>query len=401
MISDVHQTSRRAGTYVDQPTGYKAFIPTKLPPNPSVQMDDEMWTLLSNADRALGRLDGSTEALPNPDLFVLMYVRKEAVLSAQIEGTQASLAEVLELEAKVLDAAKPSDAVEVVNYIDAMNHGLSRLSELPVSLRLIREIHSRVIDSTRGAEKSPGEFRTSQNWIGASSSNLNTAKFVPPPFQDMQIALGELEAFIHDEAPTPSLIKVGLAHAQFETIHPFLDGNGRVGRLLITFLLCEKGILQRPLLYLSYYFKQHRSEYYDHLQAVRDGGDWEGWLKFFLRGVHQVAQEATQTARSIVKLREHHRDLILKQGGRSAGTMMRFLDQLFDHPIVTVGLVEKLVGIKFPNANNLVKAFTSMGILEEISGRERGRVFLYGSYFRLFHDEEITLTESEVSESLS
>ncbi|RYG29163.1 Fic family protein [bacterium] len=363
-------------------------------------MDDEMWTLLSNADRALGRLDGSTEALPNPDLFVLMYVRKEAVLSAQIEGTQASLAEVLELEAQVLDATKPSDALEVVNYIDAMNHGLGRLKDLPVSLRLIREIHGRVIDSTRGAEKNPGEFRTSQNWIGASSSNLKTAKFIPPPPHEMQAALGDLERFVHDETPMPSLLKVGLVHAQFETIHPFLDGNGRVGRLLITFRLCERRILQRPLLYLSYYFKQHRTEYYDRLQSVRDHGDWEGWLKFFLRGVYEVAQEATETARYIVNLRERHRQLIVDQGGRSAGTMMRLLDQLFDHPVVTVSLVERLVGIKFPNANNLVKSFVSMGLLEEISGRERKRVFLYGEYFRLFHDQEVELSEEDIVESL-
>jgi len=392
----MRQTSRRAGTYVSQPTGYRAFIPAPLPPDPELRMDDEMWTLLSDADRALGRLDGSTEVLPNPDLFVLMYVRKEAVLSAQIEGTQASLAEVLELEAQVLDASRPSDAVEVVNYIDAMNHGLTRLEELPVSLRLVREIHARVLDASRGSEKSPGEFRTSQNWIGASSSILNTAKFIPPPPHEMREALGDLEKFIHDEEPMPALIRVGLAHAQFETIHPFLDGNGRVGRLLITFLLCEQRALKRPLLYLSHYFKANRDAYYDRLQAVRDDGDWESWLKFFLRGVAEVAQEATETARAIVNLREKHRQIIMDAGGRSTGTMMRFLDQLFDHPIVTVALVERQVGIKFTNANKLVKAFETLGILEEISGRTRGRVFLYRDYFDLFHDEEIALTAADI-----
>ncbi len=363
-------------------------------------MDDEKWMLLSQADRALGRLDGSTDSLPNPDLFVVMYVRKEAVLSSQIEGTQASLAEVLELEAQVLDATRPSDASEVVNYVQAMSHGLARLSDLPVSLRLIREIHEKVLADTRGAEKGPGEFRTTQNWIGASSSNLNSARYIPPPPYEMTAALGDLEKFIHDSAPMPSLIKVGIAHAQFETIHPFLDGNGRVGRLLITFLLCEQGILQRPLLYLSYYFKQHRTEYYDRLQAVRDNGDWEAWLKFFLRGVREVAQEATQTARSIVSLRERHRELISGKGVRSAANLMRLLDRLFDHPIITVGLVERLIGIRFTNANKLVKSLVDLGLLREISGRERGRVFVYHDYFRLFDDEEVALSESEVADSL-
>jgi len=216
----------------------------------------------------------------------------------------------------------------------------------------------------------------------------------------MMAALGDLENCIHDTAPMPSLVKVGIAHAQFETIHPFLDGNGRVGRLLITFLLCEQGILQRPLLYLSYYFKQHRTEYYDRLQSVRDQGDWEGWLKFFLRGVHEVAQEATQTARSIVNLREGHRKLIAEKGGRTAGNMMRLLDRLYDHPIVTVNLVEKIVGIKFPNANNLTKSFVELGLLNEISGKDRGRVFLYQDYFRLFQDQEAALSESEVAAPL-
>ncbi len=288
-VVDVANSKDRAGQYIQQPTGYKAFIPSDLPPNPSVGMDPEMWDLLSRADRALGRLDGSTEILPNPDLFVFMYVRKEAVLSSQIEGTQASLMDVLEFEAQAMDSGKPSDVEEVVNYVGAMNHGLQRLQELPLSLRLIREIHEKLLANVRGGERNPGEFRSRQNWIGPPGCKLSEAFFVPPPPVEMMRALGELEKFLHDESPMPFLIKVGLAHAQFETIHPFLDGNGRVGRLLITFLLCEKGILKRPLLYLSWYFKKNRGEYYDKLQSVRDRGDWESWLKFFLKGVEQVA----------------------------------------------------------------------------------------------------------------
>jgi Fic family protein len=239
-----------------------------------VRVDQELWTLLSQADRALGRLDGSTEILPNPELFVFMYVRKEAVLSSQIEGTQASLMDVLEFEQQALEPGHPQDVEEVVNYIAAMKHGLGLLRELPVTLRLIREIHAQLLVGVRGSERTPGEFRRSQNWIGPAGCTLQTAQFVPPPPAEMQDALTALERFLHDPEPMPVLLKVGLAHAQLETIHPFLDGNGRVGRLLITFLLCEREVLRRPLLYLSYYFKRHRTEYYDRLQAIRERGDW-------------------------------------------------------------------------------------------------------------------------------
>lgn len=385
----MEQASPRAGVYVSQPTGYKAFVPKPLPPEPPLAMDGELLELLSRADRALGRLDGSTEALPNPDLFVMMYVHKEAVLSSQIEGTQASLADVLELEAKVHDPQVPSDVSEVVNYVRAMNHGLERLRELPLSLRLLCEIHSILMEGTRGQERNPGEFRRSQNWIGPQGSNLKTARFIPPAPGDMKSALGDWEKYLHNERPMPLLLKIGLAHAQLETIHPFLDGNGRTGRLMITFLLCERQALKRPLLYLSHYFKLNRTEYYDRLQAVRDKGDWEGWLRFFLTGVATVANEATDVARRIVSLRETQRSVIQGSFGRSVGDGLRLYEQLFSYPYVSVQSVQDLVEKDFNGANRLVKLMINAGILHEVTGRSRGRVFRHDRYFRMFEDTEV------------
>jgi Fic family protein len=376
----------RSGQYIEQLEGYKAFIPGPLPPVPEVLMDAEMWNLLSQADRALGRLDGATDALPNPDLFVFMYVRKEAVLSSQIEGTQASLMDVLEFESQALTPENPQDVEEVVNYIAAINHGLERLKTLPTSLRLIREIHQELMKGVRGAERNPGEFRRSQNWIGPGGCSLADASYVPPPPHEMLKCLDNLERFLHDSQPMPILIKVGLAHAQFETIHPFLDGNGRTGRLLITFLLCEQNILKRPLLYLSYYFKRYRSEYYDRLQAVRDAGGWEEWLKFFLKGVYEVAQEAATTARQIVNLKEEHRQLILNKLGRKSGNAIALLESLYFRPIFTVEHVETITNLSYSNANSLIKQLIELGILQEITGQKRNRAFSYAPYLAIFGD---------------
>lgn len=389
----------RAGLFIKQPQGYSAFIPKPLPPDPSVTIDDEMLSLLSQADRALGRLDGSTEALPNPDLFVFMYVRKEAVLSSQIEGTQASLIDVLEFEAQTLEPGHPQDVEGVVNYVRAMNYGLERLRTLPVSLRLIREIHERLMHGVRGGQWNPGEFRQSQNWIGPPGCNLQSASFVPPPVNEMRQALDNLERYLHGELPTPDLIKVGLAHAQFETIHPFLDGNGRVGRLLIAFLLCECGVLRRPLLYLSYYFKQNRQEYYDRLQAVRHKGDWEGWLKFFLRGVNSVAQEASATARQIVNQREAYRDLIGKRFGRSAANGLALLESLYQRPVIRVQHVVEATGITFANANNLVGQLVENGLLREVTGKKRNRIFTYQPYLDLFRDNLVETPDVAINET--
>lgn len=377
-------SSDRAGTYVSQFGGYKAFIPKNLPPSPPVKMDQEMWTLLSQADRALGQLDGFTETLPNPDLFVFMYVRKEAVLSSQIEGTQASLMDVLEFEAHAVRTGRTKDVHEVVNYVAAMNHGLDRLKSLPLSLRLIREIHAKLLEGVRGGDRNPGEFRRSQNWVGPNGSTLANAVFVPPSPHEVALALDSLEKFLHDESPMPFLIKVGLAHAQFETIHPFVDGNGRVGRLLITFLLCQKEILKRPLLYLSHYFKLNRSEYYDRLQAIRDEGDWEGWLKFYLRGVFEVSQEATETARLIIKMREDHRQMVTDRMGGGAAKALTLLESLYWMPIVSVKEIVRITSLSYPNANNIAQRFVEMNLLREMTGQKRNRRFIYDPYFNLF-----------------
>lgn len=369
-----------------QPTGYRAFVPAALPPDPPIRIEGGLQHLLSQADRALGRLDGSIQTLPHPDLFVAMYVRKEAVLSSQIEGTQSSLQDVLAAEARVFSADRPDDVSEVFNYINAMNHGLERLQALPVSVRLIREIHERLMAGVRGQHLTPGELRTSQNWIGPAHCTLAEASFVPPPPHEVARLLGELEQFLHDDSPLPLLIKIGLAHAQFETIHPFLDGNGRIGRLLITFLLCEKEVLLKPVLYLSHYFKRYRQQYYEHLQAVRDHGAWEEWLSFFLRGVFEVSQQATETVRRILLLREQHRRLITDEFGRAAGNGHRVLEHLYQHPIVQVTEVQGLINTTYPAANNLVGQFVKHGVLREMTGQKRNRRFDYRDYIALFHD---------------
>jgi Fic family protein len=375
---------RRSGAYIKQSTGYRAFIPSDLPPSPEIKIDLEMQRLLSGADRALGRLDGSIQTLPNPDLFVFMYVRKEAVLSSQIEGTQASINDLLKAEAHLLDADAPHDVDELVNYVAAMNHGLERLQQLPLSVRLIREIHERLLQGVRGRNLQPGELRRSQNWIGPPGSTLLTATFVPPPHHVAEASLGQLESFLHGDDHLPPLIKIGLAHAQFETIHPFLDGNGRIGRLLITFFLCQQGILQKPVLYLSHYFKQNRAEYYERLQRTRVEAQWEEWLKFFLNGVASVASQATDTARKIVDLREKHRALITNglEGSRANG--MRLLELLYNRPIITVNALKDILAISYPNANKLVEKFCRNEILFEMTGNARNRQFMYTPYIDLF-----------------
>ncbi len=327
----------------------------------------------SQADRALGRLDGSVLTLPNPDLFVFMYVRKEAVLSSQIEGSQSSLQDVLAVEARIFSPEQPSDVREVLNYIAAMRYGISRLEKLPISVRFIREIHERLLQGGRGSRLTPGELRTSQNWIGPAGCSLNEATFVPPPPGYVPEALSGLERFLHQQDNLPILVKIGLAHALFETIHPFLDGNGRIGRLLVTFLLCSNGVLHKPVLYLSYYLKRHRQSYYDRLQDVRDRGQWEEWLTFFLQGVIEVSAQATETARRILQMRESHRNAITDNLGYAAGNGHRVLETLYERPIVSVKDVEATTGTSFAAANQLVKRLERMGLLEKITGQARNR----------------------------
>lgn len=376
----------RAGSYRQQGAGYRAFIPAPLPPVPPIDYRlHGLQALLSEADVALGRLDGSVATLPNPDLFVMMYVRKEAVLSSQIEGTQSSLHDLLAAEAKVTGAATPpKDVAEVINYVAAMRLGLSRLATLPTSGRLIREIHARMMRGVRGDRLSPGEFRRSQNWIGSGGAPLATASFVPPPPEFIAEGIGELERFLHADDDIPRLARIGLAHCQFETIHPFLDGNGRVGRLLITFLLCECGVLEKPVLYLSHFFKQNRSEYYERLQRVRDAGEWEEWLAFFLRAVSAVSREATDTARNILALREQHRARITDTFGRGAANAHRVLEELYRQPILSVADVQQLLQVSYQAANTIVARLEELNFLREITGQARHRKFRYEPYVALF-----------------
>lgn len=374
--------NRRSGEFIKQ-NGYEAFIPAPLPPDPSLALDGEILTLLSEADLAVGRLDGVIQTVPNPNLFVAMYVRREAVLSSQIEGTQSTLEDLLAIELEPSAVGLPDDVEEVVNYVSAMNYGLDRLATLPLSKRLICEIHAELLRTARGAHRRAGEFRQNQNWIGPENAPIERATFVPPPVPEMRIALDEFERFLHDPHGLPVLVHVGLAHAQFETIHPFIDGNGRVGRLLITFMLVHHGVLHRPLLYLSHYLKQNRAEYYDRLTAIRRRGDWEGWIRFFLQGVADVAEEATGTARSILTLRDRHRELIQDSVGVNG---LRLLDLLFERPLVNVNLVKDRLGVAFATANHLVAELEAAGLLREVTGGRRGRIFRYEPYLDLWRD---------------
>jgi len=361
----------RAGIFMTQPMGYKSFVPKKLPPDPPLNIDNKMIKLLSDADRKLGRLDGITQILPNPDLFVAMYVQKEAVLSSQIEGTQASLSDLI---GATHNEIKKDSVEEIVNYVRAMNYGLLRLKDFPMSLRLIREIHAELLRNGRGSNRNPGEFRTTQNWIGPGNSTIQTASFIPPTVPDMKKSLGDWELFLHEENDIPILIKIALIHAQFETIHPFLDGNGRIGRLLITFWLCKEKILSRPLLYLSYYFKQNRTEYYDRLMDIRTKGEWENWVNFFLRGVALVADEATDSGKKIIALKERCASIKEFQSNTHASQL---LDYLFIHPTLSKQEMVSRLGISYPTAGSLVNKFLDLKILVDFSP-EKKRMKLYG-----------------------
>ena len=377
--------ANRAGFFMNSAVGYKSFVPAELPPNPPIQYDDELQGLLSLADRKLGRLDGVTQILPNPELFVAMYVKKEAVLSSQIEGTQASFVDVLSTEYNEADDQRHDDVKEVINYVDAMNWGLEQLASFPLSLRLIRNIHARLIHNTRGANKNPGEFRTSQNWIGPAGCTLNTATFVPPTVPDMNVALGDLELFIHQEDFIPALVKIAMIHAQFETIHPFLDGNGRMGRLLITFWLCQQNILTKPLLYLSFYFKKNRAEYYDRLMAVRKNGDWEKWIKFFLRGIAEVSDEATESARAILKIKEDATNALYKKDGTNSN-YQRLLNYLFEQPFIKRSDVEQYLDVSNPTAGSILEVFCQMNILVDCTpDKARNKMYAFGKYLDILN----------------
>ncbi len=369
----------RAGKFVAQSGGYKAFIPNPLPPHPLLVYDEELQALLSQADRAVARLDGITTVLPNPDLFMGMYVKKEALLSSQIEGTQASLEGVLEFEADLTPRGDMEGVLEVVNYIKAMNHGIQRLKEFPMSLRLITEVHKLLIEGTRGTHRSPGEFRRSQNWIGPPGATLNEAAFVPPPPSLITQSMGALEKFLYEKDTIPPLVKIALIHAQFETIHPFLDGNGRIGRLLIAFYLVWKEILSKPLLYLSYYLKKYRSDYYGLLEKIRTEGAWEEWTKFFLKGVYVTSAEAAATAREIIGLKEKlHEELYSRSIASIYG--VKLIDLLFAKPVINVGDVIQGLKVSKETASELVRKFEAAGILAEITGKKRYRKYTFREY---------------------
>lgn len=379
----------RTGNHIKQLNGvltYTSFVPNQLPFEVTVSADLQL--LLSKADIALGRLDGMADSLPRNiiDFFILMYVRKEATLSSQIEGTQATFVDVLKAEARFEDAETHKDVDEVINYISAMNYGLDRLKSLPLSLRVIKEIHKKLLVGVRGEWKTPGEFRTSQNWIGGNT--LNTAKFVPPPHTDVLQLMANLEEYLHDDSPMPILIKTGLIHAQFETIHPFLDGNGRIGRLLITFYLCQQKILNKPLLYLSNFFKEHRQEYYERLNAFRKNDDAEGWLEFFMQGIIETSEEALETAKKIRELRDVHLNQVAGMG-KSSPSGVKLLNSLYKNPLVRIKDVEKITNLSNPNALLLVERFENLGILGELTGQKRNRIFAYKEYIELFSQEHI------------
>ncbi|MDD5639187.1 MAG: Fic family protein [Candidatus Pacebacteria bacterium] len=372
----------RSGIYVNQLRGvgqYKAFIPNKIPFK--INFDEDLQDLLSKADLALGRLDGIADTLPDVDFFILMYIRKEATLSSQVEGTQATFADVLNAEAKIENLEIHRDVDEILNYIEAMNYGLERLKTLPISLRLIKEIHKILLQGVRGEWKEPGEFKRTQNWVGGAT--IERASFVPCPPQELMSVLGNLEKFLHDNSRLPVLIKAGLIHSQFENIHPFLDGNGRIGRLLITFYLCQQKILDKPLLYLSGFFKEYRQDYYDRLNNVHENDKIEDWLKFFLDGVAITANQAVETSKKIIKLKEGDGKKILTLG-RSTQKATLIFNFLFHTPTITIKDVERITGLKNPNAISLISKLVGLEILKEITGRKRNKVFRYQKYVNLF-----------------
>lgn len=382
MLTDTVNT--RAGRYQVRTFGGEAvrsFVPAPLPPRPPLEIE-RLYAATEAAGRAIGKLDGVASILPDADLFLFAYVRKEALLSAQIEGTQSSLSDLLLFENDELPDAEMDDVQDVSNYIDAMNYGLARLrAGFPLSSRLIREIHGKLLVSGRGSAKQPGEFRSSQNWIGGTRPG--NARYVPPPADQVADCMSDLEKFIHNEMTgLPTLIRAALAHVQFETIHPFLDGNGRLGRLLITFMLCAEGVLRAPILYLSLYFKTHRQTYYDHLQGVREKGDWESWVLYFLEGVVETAEEAATSAREILDLFSKDRATV-EALGRSSANTLRILLLLQTRPIVTVPVAARRLGLTAPTVRSCISNLEEKKIVREITGKKRGKAYIYDAYFKI------------------
>ena len=380
---DIMKTNR-AGNFRRMPEGYDAFIPKPLPPD-NLDFDENLLLLLSKADRALAKLDGITEVLPNPDLFVAMYIKKEALLSSQIEGTQASLRGVLEFEADMKPKEDVNEIREVVNYIQAMGHGMEKLTFAPFSLDLLNEVHRFLIKGTRGGARYPGNIRTEQNWIGVPGTTIYDAIFVPPPPENVSEILEALMDFVTKMDKIPSLVKVALIHAQFETIHPYYDGNGRMGRLLITFYLYYKGILSRPLLYLSFYLKKNQQEYYEILNSVRIEGNWERWIEFFLKGVIETSESSIETARKIIFLQNDLKNRLVEHsiGGVAS---LRFIDFIFGNPIVSSSTVAQELSISRQTATSMLKKFEDAGIIAEITGQKRFKKYVFDEYLRIIQE---------------
>ena len=379
---------KSTGTYQTTTTPgepVRAFVPHPLPPTPQITPRETLGHLLESAATALGRLDAVTTLLPDATLSVYGHIRKEAILSSRIEGIQSSLTDLMLHEAGRPPAANPTDTLETSNLVTALNHGVNRLrAGFPLSNRLLREMHALLLASERGSAMMPGEFRRSQNWIGGSRPG--NAVFVPPPPNHVQQCMADLERFIHDpDDGLPVLVKAGLAHVQFETIHPFLDGNGRLGRLLITLMLCDAGLLREPLLYLSLYFKHNRSTYYRLLNDTRHSGDWEAWLRFFLEGVREVAEAAVTTARTASETIRDDRSRIGRQG-RRAGSALRVHHSLVERPVGNITRLASRTGLSAPTVAAALRLLESLAIVREITGRQRGRVFIYERYLAVLRE---------------
>jgi len=381
--------NNRAGFLINCSTAEKpfaAFVPNALPPVPPLDLSGEHFDRLERANRALGKLDGLSRFLPDVSLFVYWFVRKEAVLSSQIEGTNSSLSDLLLYEQKEMPGVPLEDVEEVSRYVAAVNHGIKRLREgFPLSLRLLREVHEVLLQTGRGSTKQPGEFRRSQNWIGGTRPG--NARFVPPPPENLMECLGDLEKFLHDvPVKTPTLIKAALSHVQFETIHPFLDGNGRVGRLLITLLLCAENAVSEPTLYLSLYFKRHREIYYELLQKVREEGAWEEWLLFFLEGVEETAEEAVSTATQILEIFDQDRAKI-ESLGRPAGNALRVHSLLQRKPVVSVAAAANELSLTAPTVRSAIDNLRKLGLVLEATGKRRDRLFVYSRYLDILQED--------------
>lgn len=364
-----------AGKVIKTDRDYWAFVSNPLPPQ--IKYGKEIVNLLSEADRQLGNLSGVGALLPNPDLLIIPYSKKEAVLSSKIEGTQTSLSDLFYFEAANKEEkekeGKKTDVLEVVNYVKALNYGLKRLEELPLCLRLIKEIHKELMRGVRGERLTPGEFRRSQNWIGPAGCTLNDAKYVPSPVREMNEALGHLEKFLHDKDNFPGLIQCSLIHYQFEAIHPFLDGNGRIGRLLITLFLCERKYLKYPMLYLSAFFEKYRDEYYRRLLAISENGEWEAWIEFFLRGVAAQSKEAVNNSQAILALLDKYRKMVQKQ--RTSTYVLELLEEIFLNPYVTIPYVVKKLNTTYPTAKAAVDKLRAAKILSEVTDKKWGKMY--------------------------